>query len=93
MATNTNLSTDVTMESLVAEIRSLKAEISELQAQDRLQNLSLDERGRERAHHYLPPAKPHNTKIQYFANLPGENFLAWRSQFQVIADCHRWSDE
>ena len=56
MATNTNLSTDVTMESLVAEIRSLKAELSELQAQDRLQNLSLDERGRERTHHHLPPA-------------------------------------
>ena len=29
----------------------------------------------------------------HFANLPGENFLAWRSQFQVIADYHRWSDK
>ena len=47
----------------------------------------------ERTHHHLPSTKPHNTKIQYFANLMGENFLAWRSQFQVIADNHCWSDE
>ena len=86
MVTNTNLSTDVTMESLLSEVRRLKAELSELQAQERLQNLSLDERGRERTHHHHHPRrqKPHNTKIQYFANLPGENFLAWQSRFQVI---------
>ena len=89
MATNTNLSTDVTMESLVAEIWNLKAELMALQTQESLQDLSLDERGRERPHYHHPPSKPHNTKIQYFANLPGENFLAWRSQFQVIADYHR----
>ena len=29
----------------------------------------------------------------HFSNLPGENFLAWRSQFQVIADYHQWTDE
>ena len=29
----------------------------------------------------------------HFANLPGENFLAWRSQFQVITNYPRWSDE
>ena len=29
---------------------------------------------------------------QYFLNLPGENFLAWWSQFQVIADYYQWTD-
>ena len=97
MATNTNvntnnLSTDVTMESLVAEIRNLKVELTALQTQESFQNLSLDERGRERSHSSHPQSRPHNTKIQYFSNLPGENFLAWRSQFQVITDYHRWTD-
>ena len=82
MATNNNLSTDVTMESLVAEIRNLKAELTALQTQESLQNLLLDECGRERPHYHHPPSKPHNTKIQYFANLPGKNFFAWRSQLQ-----------
>ena len=94
MATNTNpnnLSTNVTMSSLVAEVQALKTELTMLQANKSLQ---LDERGRERH----PPAsgtssRPHNTKIQYFANLPGQDFLAWRSQFQVIASYHRWSDD
>ena len=94
MATNTNpnnLSTDVTMASLISEVQALKAELTMLQANE---SLHLDERGRER--HPLTsgaPSRPHNTKIQYFANLPGENFLAWRSQFQVIASYHRWSDD
>ena len=95
MATNTNnLSTDITMESLIAEVRNLKAELTALQASDSMHNLSLDERGRERhPHHHTQSSRPHNTKVQYFANLPGENFLAWRSQFQVIATYHRWSDD
>ena len=80
MATNTNnLSTDVTMESLIAEVQNLKAELSDIQAGESMHNLSLDERGRERYPHHGPSSRPHNTKIQYFANLPGENFLAWRS--------------
>ena len=81
MASNNNLYTDVTMESLVAEIQNVKANLTALQTQESLQNLSLDERRRERPHYHHPPSKPHNTKIQYFANVPGENFLAWRSQF------------
>ena len=59
-----------------------------------IQNLSLDERGRERAYRPFQGApRPHNTNVQYFSNLPWENFLAWRSQFQVIADYHRWTDQ
>ena len=93
MSTNIdNLSSDVTMESLVMEIQNLKAELTALQAQEGFHNLSLDDRGRERSYHHQPLSRPHNTKIQYFANLPGENFLAWRSQFQVIADYHRWTE-
>ena len=87
MALNLNVSSDVTMESLVSEIQTLRAELTALQSRD----LSLDDRGRERP---LPQqSRPHNTKIIHFANLPGENFLAWRSQFQVIATYHRWTDE
>ena len=49
MASNNNLSTDVTMESLVSEIRTLRADLAALQAQESMQNLSLDEReSRER---------------------------------------------
>ena len=54
MASNNNLSTDLTMESLVAEIRTLRADLSTLQAQESMQNLSLDERGRERPQYYPP---------------------------------------
>ena len=49
MATNTNnLSANVTMESLIAEVRNLKSELTALQASNSMHNLSLDERGRER---------------------------------------------
>ena len=72
----------------------MRAELTALQNRDGIQNLSLDERGRERTYRpFQGVPRPHNTKVQYFLNLPGENFLAWRSQFQVIADYHRWSDE
>ena len=103
MATNDNVSTDVTMESLASGMQTLssgmqalRAELTALQNREGIQNLSLDEQGRERTTAYRPfqgPPRPHNTKVQYFSNLPGENFLAWRSQFQVIADYHRWSDD
>ena len=73
---------------------TMRAELNALQSRDGIQNLSLDERGRERTYRPFQGApRPHNTKVQYFSNLSGENFLAWRSQFQVIADYHRWSDE
>ena len=86
-----NLSTDVTMESLISEIRTLKADLTALQAK-RSYDLSLDERGHERSP-TSTSSRPHNAKILDFSNLPGENFLAWRSQFQVIANYHRWTDE
>ena len=86
-----NLSTDVTMESLLSDIRTLKADLTALQA-ERSYDLSLDERGRERPRS-SPSLRLHNAKIIHFSNLPGENFLAWRSQFQVIANYHRWTDE
>ena len=82
------------MVSLLAEVQALKSELSTLQASESLHNLSLDEHGREQPHPASgSSSRPHNTKIQYFANLLGENFLAWRSQFQVIAKYHRWSDD
>ena len=73
---------------------TIRAELTELQNWEVIQNLSLDERGWERTYRPFQGApRPHNTKVQYFSNLPGENFLAWRSQFQVIADYHRWTDK
>ena len=73
---------------------TMRAELTALQNQDGIQNLSLDERGQERTYRpFQGDPRPHNMKVQYFSNLPGENFLAWRSQFKVIADYHRWSDE
>ena len=59
---------------------------------ERSYDLSLDERRRERTH-ALTSSRPHNAKVIHFSNLPGENFLAWRSQFQVIANYHRWTDQ
>ena len=43
MAMNLNVSSDVTMESLVSEIQTLRAELTALQSRD----LSLDDCGRE----------------------------------------------
>ena len=100
---NEDLSLDVTMATLASRIQAIhtelsairtrestmRAEITALQSWDGIQNLSLDERGRERTYWPFQGApRPHNTKVQYFSNLSGENFLAWRSQFQVIADYH-----
>ena len=119
MATNDNVSTDVTMESLaggmqalstgmqalraeltvmqgreVTGMQAIRAELTALQNREGIQNLWLDERGREQLYRPFQGApQPHNMKVQYFSNLPGKNFLAWRSQFQVIADYHRCSDE
>ena len=73
---------------------TIRAELTALQSREGIQNLSLDKRRREHAYRPFQGAPwPHNTKVQYFSNLPGENFLAWRSQFQVIADYHWWTNE
>ena len=37
--------------------------------------------------------KTQMAKPKYYSDLPGENFLAWRSQFQVIAEYNRWSQD
>ena len=82
------------MQTLSTGMQAIRADLTALQSREGIQNLSLDERGRE--HTYRPfqgAPRPHNTKVQYFSNLPGENFLAWRSQFQVIADYHHWLDD
>ncbi len=46
---------------------AMRADITALQGQEGLQNLSLDERGRERTYRPFQGApRPHNTKVQYF---------------------------
>ena len=58
-------------------MQAIRAELTVLQNREGIQNLSLDERGRERSYWPFQGApRPHNTKVQYFWNLPGENFLA-----------------
>ena len=96
MATGTgNLSSDITMESLMSKIRTLKVELTAIQGHEGLQNLSLDKCDWERTtQSHLPSmSRAYNTKIGYFRNLLGENFQAWRSQFQVIIKFNRWSNE
>ena len=72
---------DVTMASLTRELAELRAEI----------------RGqpppRDRTSFAYPDNRPRTgiTKPRHFSNLPGENFLAWKSQFQVIAEFNRWT--
>ena len=52
MATGTgNLSSDITMESLMSKIRTLKVELTAIQGHEGLQNLSLDKRDWERTTH------------------------------------------
>ena len=89
-----NLSSYVTMESLMSEIRTLKAELTAMQAHEGMQNLSLDDQDRDRGARPGPllMSCPHNA-IRYFGNLPSENFLSWRWQFQVITKFNRWNDE
>ena len=90
-----NLPSDVTMESLMSKIRTLKAKLTTIQTHEGIQNLSLDERDSKRGTwpNLTVMSHPHNAKIRYFGNLPGENFLAWCSQFQVIAKFTWWNDE
>ena len=79
MASNNNLSTDVTMESLVSEIRTQRADLVALQAQESMQKLSLDERGRERPSitftHPYPTTLKSNTSPICLAktSLPGDH--------------------
>ena len=79
----------------MSEIWILRADLTAIQAHEGLQNLLIDECDRERTtrSHLLSMSRPHNAKIRYFGNLTGKNFLAWCSQFQVIAKFIRWSDE
>ena len=80
------------METLKSEIQALKNTLASLQDPDqlsnRLGNLSLDETGAPT--HRQP--KTTAAKVQYFSNSPGENFLSWRAQFQVIATLNRWTN-
>ena len=74
---------DVTMASLTRELAELRAEV----------------RGqpptRDRPSLGTPDNRPRfsTTKPKHFSNLPGENFLAWKSQFQVIAEFNKWTPE
>lgn len=38
------------------------------------------------------PARTTPAKIGFFRNLPGENFLAWRSQFNIVALLNQWGE-
>ena len=87
------LPTDVTMASVTQQMEALQATFDLLMSQqgtpltdaNRLPEISRPN-GTERL-------RSHMMKPKNFANLPGENFLAWRAQFQVIATYNRWSQD
>ena len=90
-----NLSTDVPMDTLVSEIQNLRTTIANLEARTNdtsrvVQRLTSPDETRETQ----PRRPPKSTiaKVQYFSNNPGENFLSWRIQFQVIANINEWSN-
>ena len=83
------------MDTLVSEIHTLRATIANLEARtndttqvvQRLNNADMTREVQQRR-----PPKFTAAKVQYFSNNPGENFLSWRIQFQVIAGINDWSN-
>ena len=82
------------METLVAEIQSLRSTIAHLQSRTNdtsriVQRLSaLDDTNTAQQRRPKVTA----AKVQYFSNNPRENFLSWRVQFQVIANLNEWTN-
>ena len=78
---------DVTMASLSRQIESINATLEAVRSQQGLPALPEVSRpgGGDRY-------RPHILKPNKFSNLQGENFLAWRAQFQAIAKYNKWSD-
>ena len=84
---------DVTMASLSQQIDTINATLEAVRTQRGLPTTapgSLPEISRlNGAERY----RPHILKPNKFSHTQGENFLAWRAQFQAIAVYNRWSDD
>ena len=85
--------TDVTMASLSQQIDTINATLEAVRTQQGLPTTapgSLPEISRPNGGERY---RPHVLKPNKFSNTSGENFLAWRAQFQAIAAYNRWSDD
>ena len=79
------LSSDISMETLQQELENIRRSMTTARAAG---NPTLDTS--DNPFHRRP--KSTAAKVQYFSNSPGENFLSWRSQFQVIATLNEWTN-
>ena len=95
-----SLPTDVTMASVTQRMESMQTSFNRMQTSV---NRLLEQQGQPSLEAPLPASGRRNggderlkgqmAKARCFSNLPGENFLAWRAQFQVIAGYNRWSPD
>ena len=83
---------DVTMASLTQQLETMNATFEQFRNR---QGLPPQNPGSLPTFSRLNGAgpRPHFLKSNKFSNLPGENFLAWRAQFQIIAEYNRWSQD
>ena len=77
---------DVTMASITQQLSELQNKVAALQPSETPLPAMSARNGVDRP-------KTSMAKPKYYSDLPGENFLAWRSQFQVISEYNRWSQD
>ena len=87
--TNTTAQADIdaTMASITQQMEGLQL------TYERLQQQRGDQPFPTRSEDGAPRARAGIIKPKNFGNLPAENFLAWKTQFQVICSFNRWTQE
>ena len=80
-------SADVTMQSLEARFAAMEATVERvLGGRQTFGDPAMEDRNP----HHLPP-KPTAARLQSYGNLPGENFISWRSHFMDMVGLNRWN--
>ena len=80
-------SADVTMQSLMEKFTAMEATMQRVLGNRHvLGDPSLEDQNP----HHLPP-KPTAARLQYYGNLPGENFISWRAHFMDMVGLNRWN--
>ena len=80
-------SADVTMESLIEKLSAMEATMERVLGG---RHILGDPAAEDRNPHHLPP-KPTAARLQYYGNLPGENFISWRAHFMDMVGLNRWN--
>ena len=80
-------SADVTMESLLGKISAMEVTMERVLGG---RHTSGDPAVEDRNPNHLPP-KPTAARLQYYGNLPGENFISWRAHFMDMVGLNRWN--